>query len=507
MMKTRSSGILCHISSLPSTFGIGDLGPEAYRFVDFLSRSGQVWWQVLPLNPTEIGLGNSPYSSFSAFAFNTLFISPERLVKDGFLTATDIESFRQPFAAAIDFDLVSKNKAALIAMAFSRYQQRRFALKDFEDFCRHHSSWLDDAALFVVIKRMFAGKVWAQWPAEFRDRDDVALKSVRAGKSVEILQEKFAQYVFYRQWRHLQDYCSNKGIGIIGDIPIYVNYDSVDVWVHPELFKLDRERNQTFVAGVPPDYFSADGQRWGNPVYDWQALRATGFSWWVDRLQHNMALFDAVRVDHFRAFAQCWEIPAAEVTAIRGKWCDVPGMELFSVLRKKFDHLPIIAEDLGIITPDVDALKEYFGFPGMCVVMFAFHNDYRKSRDFPDNFSPECVVYTGTHDNNTVRGWFEEDMTPIESENFLDYFGSEFNGTDINWVMIGLAMNSVANVSIVPLQDVLGVGSQCRMNRPSIVKGNWVWRFDEGAINRRVLARLHRLTLSSNRIVKPNILQ
>jgi 4-alpha-glucanotransferase len=361
------------------------------------------------------------------------------------------------------------------------------------------SRWLDDFALFVVMKRHCRGSSWASWPGDFRDHHPEALKDFIVGHAMAIDQEKFTQYLFFRQWSALQAYCSRKGVGLIGDIPIYVNYDSADVWVHPDLFKLDGDRRQTFVAGVPPDYFSKDGQRWGNPVYDWDRMRQTGFSWWVDRLRHNLALFDAVRIDHFRAFAQCWEIPAGEKTAVRGSWRDVPGEELFLTLKQRFQKLPIIAEDLGIITKDVDALKEKFGFPGMCVMMFAFHNEYKESRDFPGNYKPRSVAYTGTHDNNTTRGWYENDRTEIEQENMLEYFGRKIDVSEINWVMIEEVMKSVANTAIIPLQDILGAGAEARMNRPSTIQGNWLWRVKPQELGADLSRRLAKLVAKNKR--------
>lgn len=495
MLTTRSNGILCHISSLPSFYGIGDLGAQAFNFADLLIRAGQKWWQILPLNPTDHALGNAPYSSFSAFAFNILLISPDQLVKDGFCIQEDIDPLRLPVSGGVDYDRVYSTKAALVGMAFGRFQRKGIPLKAFEDFCREQAGWLDDFALFVVLKQKFAGAVWVDWPVECRDRYRGALDEILISEAENIRKEKFAQYLFYGQWSALKAHCSANGLGIIGDIPIYVNYDSADVWVHPGYFKLDADGKPAFVAGVPPDYFAGEGQRWGNPVYDWEALHSAGFSWWVERIRHNLELFDLVRVDHFRAFAQCWEIPAHERTAIKGVWRDVPGMELFLVLKKHFPILPIIAEDLGIITADVDALKDHFGFPGMRVVMFAFHNAYRKSRDLPENYLPNAVVYTGTHDNNTVRGWFEEDMTDQEKENFYDYFKVRPSGKNIHWRMIHMAMGSAANICIIPLQDLLGLGSEARMNQPSLVKGNWRWRFEAGALAPGILARLRRWTL------------
>ncbi|MBF0388202.1 MAG: 4-alpha-glucanotransferase [Candidatus Omnitrophica bacterium] len=499
MLNTRSNGILCHVSSLPSDYGIGDLGPQAYKFVDLLAAAGQKWWQVLPLNPTDNALGNSPYSSFSAFAFNSLFISPEQLVIDGFLDQDDIALYRIDHSDKTEYDLVYKTKSLLIDNAFAQFRSKGLLLQPFADFCRDQAGWLDDFALFVVIKKLFAGAIWVDWPIEFRDRSPAALEAVARNRSAELEKEKFAQFLFFHQWTRLKTHCSACGVGIIGDIPMYVNYDSADVWTHPEFFKLDEDKRQTFVAGVPPDYFSAEGQRWGNPVYDWDKMRSVDFSWWVARVRHNLTQFSAVRVDHFRAFAQCWEIPVQEKTAINGLWQDVPGREMFEVLHKTFSDLPIIAEDLGIITPDVDALKDHFKFPGMRVVMFAFHNDFLKSRDLPANYTTPAVVYTGTHDNNTVRGWFEEDMTIREKENYTKYFNVRPTVANIHWRMIRMAMGSVADVCIIPLQDILGLGSAARMNRPSVVKGNWSWRLAEGALVAQALARLKRLTLRYKR--------
>lgn len=472
MLDVRSSGVLCHISSLPSPFGIGDLGPGAYRFADFLARAGQHWWQVLPLAPTEPALANSPYSSFSAFAGNPLFISPELLVKDGFLEKKDLDGFRVESGDRVDYDKAGEIKTALLNKAYQHFCQRRFKIRDFQDFCKQQAYWLDDLALFTVLKHHFHDACWNAWIPGLRDRDPEVLRDFADTHPETIERVKFIQYLFHRQWRELQGYCSRKGVGFIGDIPIYVNYDSVDVWVNPEFFKLDDDRKPTFVAGVPPDYFSKDGQCWGNPVYDWRVMKESSFAWWVRRLRRSLGLFDAVRIDHFRGFAQCWEIPVAEKTAIKGMWCDVPGEDFFRVLQGHFPRLPVIAEDLGIITEDVTALKEKFGFPGMRVLMFAFHDQYKKSRDLPDNYTSESVVYTGTHDNNTLRGWFEEDMLPAEKKNLDEYLGRDVGADDVNWVMIDLAMRSSANISIIPLQDLLGLGREARMNRPSTVRGN-----------------------------------
>ncbi|MEI8012640.1 MAG: 4-alpha-glucanotransferase [Candidatus Omnitrophota bacterium] len=499
MMKGRSSGILCHISSLPSPYGIGDLGPEAFRFVDVLARARQRYWQVLPLNPTDSALGNSPYSTYSAFGWNTLLISPDRLCEDGFLTQAELDNCRIPAEDGVPFDAVYARKANMLELAYRAFKARPFGLRAFTLFCESQCFWLDDHALFVVLKRKAGHACWADWPVDWRDRDPGVLKAVAVEFADELRQEKFFQFLFYRQWMAFQEYCSRQGVGLIGDIPIYVNYDSADVWRDPSLFKLDQDKRLTFVAGVPPDYFSRDGQRWGNPVYAWERHLATGFDWWMKRLRHNLAFFDIVRIDHFRAFAQCWEIPATELTAVRGAWRDVPGGDLFAAFQREFPDLPIIAEDLGIITPDVDALKERFGLPGMKVLLFAFHTEPEKSRDIPENFTPLSVVYTGTHDNNTIRGWYSRDITSVEKRNMLAYCGRDIPSKEINQWMIGAALRSPSVLAVIPLQDILGLGAEARMNTPSTVTGNWRWRFGSGNFSAQMADRLAALTEGAGR--------
>ena len=467
--------------------------------MDMLRRSRQHYWQVLPLNPTDRGLGNSPYSSYSAFAFNSLLISPEGLYKDGLLTRDELEKCRINSDGVVAFDEVYDRKAWMLARAYDRYRSQWFKSGDFKKFCLAQKSWLDDHAMFVVLKHKFKDVGWADWPVEFRDRHPEALEKVLIEIEHDVQREKYAQFLFHRQWMRLREYCLEKGVRLIGDVPIYVNYDSVDVWRDRDFFKLDAHGGQTFVAGVPPDYFSKEGQRWGNPVYNWDNLKKAGFTWWVDRVRHNLDFFDLVRIDHFRAFAQYWEIPASEPTAVKGVWRDVPGVELFTALQTAFPDLPIIAEDLGIITPDVDALKDKFCLPGMHVLMFAFHNEYKKSRDLPENSTPLSVVYTGTHDNNTIAGWFSQDITPMEKRNMREYFRREITLQEVNWVMIELALRSAAFLSIIPMQDLLGLGQMARMNKPSTVKGNWGWRLLSGSFTMAVADRLAGLVLASKR--------
>ncbi len=499
MKKERASGVLCHISSLPSPYGVGDLGPEAFRFVDILHAARQKYWQVLPLNPTNGALGHSPYSSYSAFAYNLLFLSPDILFQEGLLSREDKEQCRFVDDTTVPFDGLYERKAMMLERAFVAYKAGGAIAAAFEDFCSTQKSWLDDHALFVALKRRFNDRSWVDWPVELRDRHPAPLKEAALQSEDEIRREKFGQFLFYRQWTALRAYAARQDVKMIGDVPIYVNYDSADVWCAPEFFKLDGQRRQTFVAGVPPDYFSEKGQRWGNPVYDWDRLKKSGFQWWVDRLRQNLACFDLVRIDHFRAFAQCWEIPASEPTAVHGEWVDVPGMELFTVLQKEFPSLPVIAEDLGIITPDVDELKDNFGLPGMHVLLFAFHNEYKKSRDLPENSTPLSVVYTGTHDNNTVCGWYRHDMTRMEKKNMIEYLGREVPPEEVNWVMIELALRSAAFLALIPVQDILGLGKEARMNTPSTVSGNWKWRMLSGDLTPETIERLAALTSKTGR--------
>lgn len=501
-INERASGVLCHISSLPSVYGIGDLGHEAYRFINILAQAKQQYWQVLPLNLTDQALGNSPYSSCSAFALNILFISPEVLVEDGFLTQEDLNVFRKEPVGKVDYEYALYVKKSLLSKAWNQYQRSFHLKQDFEEFSCEAAYWLNDFSRFLVLKEKFNQELWTNWPIEFRDREKVSLEAFDQEFLLKINEIKFYQFLLFRQWKKLQQYACLKGVRFIGDIPIYVNYDSVDAWVHPDIFKLDLNKKPYVVAGVPPDYFSKDGQRWGNPVYHWENLKKMNFVWWVDRVRHNLKMFDLVRIDHFRAFAQCWEIPADEKTAVNGRWVDVPGVELFDTFKKHFPSMPIIAEDLGIITPDVDALKDQFGLPGMRVLMFAFHHEYQKSRDLPENYIERSVVYTGTHDNNTILGWFEKDRSEIEKKNMLEYFGKELTDEDVVWMMIEKAMMSVSCLAIIPLQDVLELNQEARMNTPSTILNNWGWRFSFKDFSRKRINQLKNITKRSSRARK-----
>lgn len=500
-MGKRSSGILLHATSLPSRFGIGDLGPAAYAFVDFLARTGQRYWQVLPLNPTERICASSPYSSVSAFAGNTCLISPEMLVADGLLEGGDLENLPLFREGVSDYEKVEAHKGALLLKAYENFRAKGKRVYEFEKLCAEHASWLDDYALFVVIKRKMQGKVWSDWPAELRDREPSCLAAAREELAFEIDKEKFLQFLFHKQYVALKEYCVGKKVQVIGDLPIYVNYDSADVWSHPVLFKLNGDKKPAAVAGVPPDYFSKTGQLWGNPVYNWDMLEQTGFEWWVRRMSQNLKLYDVVRVDHFRGLIAYWEVPAGHQTAVSGRWVDVPYEEFFSTLKKRFHELPIIAEDLGIITPEVKAAMEKLGFPGMKVLLFAFGEDNPEHPYLPHNFDRRCVVYTGTHDNNTSRGWFDGEASPEDRRRFERYIGRKIAAEHVHEEMVRLAMMSVADTVIIPMQDVLGLGQGSRMNQPATVDGNWSWRLKAGQVTEDVGRYLAEITKIYGRAV------
>jgi len=475
-MKRRGSGILLHITSLPSSYGIGDLGLSAYRFVDFLSETKQSFWQILPLKPTSTAHGNSPYSSFSAFAGNILLISPERLVEEGLLSKADIEDRPSFSDERVIYEAVTEYKTRLFRAAYGNFKKRGQQDCDFEAFCAENRCWLDDYALFVTLKENFNGVVWGEWPEDIRDRKGKIGKELQGKLRDKIEMEKFLQYVFYKQWHSLRAYCNSKDIQIIGDIPIYVNYDSADVWANPRIFKLGEGRRPTFVAGVPPDYFSSTGQLWGNPVYNWEALKKTGYAWWMRLIEHNLKLFNIIRLDHFRGLVAYWEVPAGEETAVNGRWVEVPVRDFFDRLLKHFPSLPIIAEDLGIITPDVKEIMGLYGFPGMKILLFAFGDDLATNPYVPHNHVKNCAVYTGTHDNNTARGWFRREAGPEDRRRLFQYLGREVSEETVCRELVRMAMMSVADLTIIPMQDILGLGEEARMNVPSTANGNWEWR-------------------------------
>lgn len=495
-MSHRSSGILLHPTSLPSPFGIGDFGAEARAFVDFLHDSGQTLWQTLPLGPT--GYGNSPYQALSAFAGNPLLIDPRQLIDDGWLNQSVIDVAR--FSPGhVKFEVVRDFKESVLHHAFLHFKRSSLSnYPGFEEFCDQSSWWLTDYATFRALKDMHGGSSWTDWHRELSQRDPITLSAIKSTLAEQILEQKFFQFIFFRQWNALRSYARERGVRFIGDLPIFVAHDSADVWANPEYFKLDKDGKPRVVAGVPPDYFSATGQLWGNPLYDWERLRADNYQWWIDRVRWSLELFDLVRVDHFRGFAACWEIPAGEVTAQNGEWVDTPGRELFATLKKKLGDLPIIAENLGVITPDVESLREESGFPGMRVLQFAFGGDATNDH-LPHNHTHETVVYTGTHDNDTTIGWFEN-LDRDQREYCLQYLASD--GSEINWDMIRAAMASVADSAIIPMQDVLGLGSDARMNLPASTTGNWTWRMKDKVVPEDLSARLRELTEAYGRTAR-----
>ena len=489
-MNRRVSGILLHISSLPSPYGIGDLGPGAYKFADFLVETRQCMWQILPLNPTSTAHGNSPYSSFSAFAGNPLFISPDVLLADGFLTASDIEELPSLSGNSVDYEAVTENKNRLFRKAFDRYMGNIGQDYEFERFCEENEHWLDDYALFMSLKSHFNGAVWSDWPDEIRDRCDGSIRDWSEKLKERVLFEMFLQYLFFKEWNSLKNYCNDRNIKVIGDLPIYVCYDSCDVWTNPCIFKLNGDRRPELVSGVPPDYFSETGQLWGTPVYKWDALKKDGYTWWIRRIEHNLKLFNTLRLDHFRGFIAYWEVPAHEKTAINGRWVEAPVYDFFNTLMRHFPSLPFIAEDLGVITPEIREVMNFYEFPGMKLLIFAFGGDMPTNPYIPHNIAKNSVVYTGTHDNNTIRGWFNVEASQDDKKRMAKYMGREVTEEEVHWEFIRHAMMSVANAAIIPMQDVLGLGEKGRMNTPSVCCGNWEWRLMPEQITRPLKDRL-----------------
>ncbi|HPN56410.1 MAG TPA: 4-alpha-glucanotransferase [Candidatus Omnitrophota bacterium] len=494
----RGSGILLHISSLPSAFGIGDFGPGATRFVDFLSEAGQKYWQILPLSPTMPVYGNSPYSSDSAFAINPLFISPDVLLSENWIHGDDVSSLPDFPSGRVDFDKVGAVKSALLFKAFDTFSREGRDLASYDLFCGRNAGWLDAYAEYKVLKEEFGGQVWSQWPSALRHRQPRALQDVHEKFSNAIRRIKFWQFLAWKQWVDLKSYCQEKNIRIIGDIPIYVNYDSSDVWSSPHIFQLDQNSVPAFVAGVPPDYFSKTGQRWGNPVYDWDALQKEKFQWWIGRIRHKLCFYDIIRIDHFRGLVAFWKIPAQEETAVKGEWAPVPTDNFFRALLEAFPRLPIIAEDLGIITDDVKEKMDKLNFPGMKVLIFAFGEDIKTHPYIPENYSQSCVAYTGTHDNNTVQGWYQHEITEEEKKNLLKYFET-VNPSQLHWQMIDAVLRSPAVLAIFPLQDILGLGQEARMNIPGTSSGNWTWRFAPESLTPRLAEKIARQVRASRR--------
>jgi 4-alpha-glucanotransferase len=486
----RSAGILLHPTSLPAPCGIGDLGPAAYAWVDALARARMRWWQVLPLGPT--GYGDSPYQSFSAFAGNPNLISPELLAREGLLNSSDFAGTNGS-GDLIDYEKVIASKAALTARAWDHFQAGRGSTlrSAFKEFHLREAAWLEEFALFMALKEAHGGVSWHQWPDDLVLRKPSALEQARRELAEAMELHRFRQFLFAQQWEALKEYARQRGVHLIGDVPIFVADDSADVWTHPELFLLDQRRRPVVVSGVPPDYFSPTGQLWGNPLYNWEVHRRDGYGWWTARLRAALTRVDRIRLDHFRGFEAYWEVPAGEPTAEKGHWVKGPGADLFRVLRDQLGGLPFLAEDLGVITPEVRQLRLQFDLPGMRILQFAFGGAL-ESRFLPHRHEHNTVVYTGTHDNDTTRGWYQT-LTEDELCFLRRYAPSTDN--NVSWDLIRLAWMSVADYALAPLQDVLSLGSEARMNRPGCPSGNWRWRFRAGMLTEELLDRLAELTV------------
>lgn len=498
MSFPRATGILLHPTSLPSRGGIGDFGPAAYNFLNFLSSAKQSLWQVLPLGPPAGG--NSPYSSTSAFAGNPLLISLERLAERGWLDRYHLSNLPEA-TDVVDYDWAQRVKPPLLSTAANSFLDTASGVPRvrFERFCADNGWWLEDYVLFDALRNRYEGQSWAQWPAGLARRESQSLENARNELAHEIAIARVIQFFFWEQWRALRVACAERSLRVVGDVAIFVDYESADVWAHPEHYRLKDDLSPEVVSGVPPDAYSADGQRWGNPLYDWRVLREQGYEWWIQRLRWATNTCDYIRLDHFRGFAQFWEIPAHEPTAIHGHWVDGPGEDLFRALREALGSLPFFAEDLGVITPDVVALRERLGVPGMAVLQFGF-GDVGAHVYLPHRLVPNRVVYTGTHDNDTILGWWqalgERERAAVES-----LVGRSDDG--VNWALIRAAQGSVAELSVIPMQDVLSLGSESRLNIPSKPEGNYRWRMRQGAFTQELVQRLAALAEITDRSPEP----
>jgi len=498
--NNRSAGVLMHISSLPAPFGIGDLGPGAYDFSNFLSKTCQRYWQVLPLNPIELSNGYSPYSSNSSMAGNTLFISPELLVKEGYLKSDSLKGYYLPSENKVDYQRAERIKNKLHDLAWDYFSNNENTFPSgFRTFCEQETYWLGDYALYAVIKQQQGGKPWYDWPDKYKFRDTEELHAFSSEHRLPIDKAKWLQYVFSKQWKNLKAYCNQQGIKLFGDLPFYVSYDSVDVWAHKELFSIDNKGNVVGMGGVPPDYFNENGQLWGMPVFRWDVLKKQHYKWWLQRIGKNLEMYDLLRLDHFRAFSAYWEVPNGETTAIKGEWKAGPGIAFFNALIEEFGELPLVAEDLGDIDEAVYALRDKFKLPGMKVLQFAFGDDLSVSDYAPHNYTSNFFVYSGTHDNNTTKAWFKEDVTTAIKKQIKEYTGIKVRKNNIHEIIIRLAFSSVAKTAIVPLQDLLGLGKRARMNTPASLAGNWLWRLKTEQLSGSLLRQLKIWTKLYNR--------
>ena len=495
----RASGLLLHITSLASNGGIGDLGPAAFEFADFLAEAKQRLWQVLPLSPT--GYGNSPYAATSAFAGNPLLISLDTLAEWGWI-GRDRIAHVPGCTGTICWNDVIDAKIPLIEEAARNFLHHHSGedWKRFEEYCRMNGTWLENYSFYAVLRKKYKGASWHTWPKELAHREPAALDKVRQEQGEDLAIQQVIQYAFDHQWGSLRDYCAARKIKLIGDVAIFVSYDSADVWTNPHIFELDKDLEPIRVSGVPPDYFSATGQRWGNPLYRWDVLRKQGFAWWIDRVRRARALYDIIRLDHFRGFEAFWAIPAEEETAVKGEWIKAPGAELFQTLRDELGELPFIAEDLGVITVEVDALRRQFDFPGMRILQFGFAGRHAHNY-LPHQYVNNTVVYTGTHDNNTTLGWWQGEASKDEKHAAKTYLGC--SKKDFVWSMIRAVESSVADICIVPVQDILELGTDARMNMPSSSGDNWSWRCAPGALTPDLAAKLAAIAEVADRDVPP----
>lgn len=520
MRFPRSSGVLLHITSLPGDGGVGDLGPGAYRFVDFLENAGQQLWQLLPLGPPAYG--NSPYSCYSAFAGNPLLISPSQLVDDGFLPAEALDEFlpsqtsHPSSESCADFGAVEQSKQRMLAASYDYFQSTANTTREksqvaLTQFCESQKEWLDDFTLFVALAEKHDALDWTTWPQELARRDAAAMNAARNELKQRINFAQYVQFLFFQQWGALKAYANERNIRMFGDMPIFVAHSSADVWANQELFWLDPSGQATVVAGVPPDYFSETGQRWGNPLYDWNALAKTNYVWWTERFRGAFEAFDLIRIDHFRGFESYWEIPADAPTAVTGQWVKGPGTAVFRAAEQALGELPIVAEDLGLITDEVHELRDALKFPGMRVLQFGYDNveeDYHRAEVYPEH----SAAYTGTHDNDTVMSWYagRDQLNPTKEAKGTDASATgapvpaEIPVPEIpegmNWVLIGMVFDSASDTAVVPMQDILGLGNEARMNKPGEADGNWTWRCTIDAFNSETAGRLRQITESSNRL-------
>lgn len=499
--KERAAGIILPITALPAPYGIGDMGPDARRFVTFLSSSHQRYWQLLPVNPTTTSSGNSPYSAFSSMASNTLLISPDDLVNDGLLTEREIVKCRRYNGTKINYVRAASKKSSLLKIAYHRFSQiEPDDLKnEYGTFKIKEKAWLQDFALYEVVKSHHGGTPWHEWPAPFKHRDPETIRIFRDQHEQEMDRSMWEQFIFSRQWQALKAFGHRNGVQLFGDLPFYISYDSVDVWTHPELFKLDANKDISGIAGVPPDYFNAAGQLWNMPVYSWAEHKATDYNWWLNRMRKNMEFYDLIRLDHFRGFYDFWEVPAEENNALRGSWQLGPGAAIFQVFKKELHDLPFVAEDLGDINYGVYELRDRFKLPGMNVLQYAFGNDMPVSVHSPHNHVVNSITYTGTHDNNTLLGWFKEDLSAQERDNLNGYFSNHVNRNNLNRLMLEACYASVSAIAIAPMQDILKLDQRSRLNVPASRKGNWTWRMNDFLLTEELSASLREMVRKYNR--------